>query len=114
MICQETEKGKSIPVVKLGANDLFGKMVLFDRETDHIHLRINHQEAFAIGDVHTNNIESFWATLKRGILGIYHHVSVEYLQNYINEFCFRYNHRVHPNLANPKMFDLVLKQAVLI
>jgi transposase-like protein len=82
--------------------------------TKHIHLRINHQEAFANGDIHTNNIESFWATLKRGIIGIYHHVSVEYLQYYVNEFCFRYNNRIHPNNANPAMFDLVLKQAVLV
>lgn len=81
--------------------------------THHIHLRVNHQEAFAVGDIHTNNIESFWATLKRGVIGIYHHVSVKYLQDYVNEFCFRYNHRTHPNLANPEMFDTVLKQAVL-
>jgi transposase-like protein len=78
------------------------------KSTNHIHLRVNHQEMFARGDVHTNNIESFWATLKRGVLGIYHHVSVEYLQSYINEFCFRYNHR-----ENDGMFDLLLKQAVL-
>jgi transposase-like protein len=84
------------------------------KDTNHIHLRVNHSEAFALGEVHTNNIESFWATLKRGILGIYHHVSVEYLQSYINEFCFRYNHRTHANLTNPAMFDMVLKQAVLV
>lgn len=78
------------------------------KTTKHIHLRVNHQEMFARGDVHTNNIESFWATLKRGVLGIYHHVSVEYLQDYINEFCFRYNHR-----GDTGMFDLVLKQAIL-
>jgi len=48
-----------------------------------------------------------WATLKRGIYGIYHNVSSKYLQNYINEFCFRYNNRGN------NMFDLILKQAVL-
>ena len=31
--------------------------------------------------------------LKRGISGVYHAVSVKYLQNYINEYAFRYNHR---------------------
>ncbi|HEY9746370.1 MAG TPA: IS1595 family transposase [Oculatellaceae cyanobacterium] len=77
------------------------------RHSQHLHLRINHQEAFAQGIVHTNNIESFWATLKRGLIGIYHHVSVKHLQDYVNEFCFRYNHR-----ENNGMFDLVLKQAV--
>jgi transposase-like protein len=81
--------------------------------TQHIHLKINHQQAFAQGIAHTNNIESFWATLKRGIIGIYHHVSVEYLQEYVNEFCFRYNYRGEKNRSNPEMFDLVLRQAVL-
>jgi transposase-like protein len=81
--------------------------------TQHIHLKINHKEAFANGIVHTNNIESFWATLKRGILGIYHHVSVKHLQDYVNEFCFRYNYRGEKNRSNPEMFDLLLKQAVL-
>lgn len=35
--------------------------------------------------VHTNNIESFWATLKRGIYGIYHHVSINYSQRYVRK-----------------------------
>lgn len=76
--------------------------------TNHVHLRIDHSKEYTNGFIHTNNIESFWATLKRGIYGIYHHVSVKYLQNYINEFCFRWNNRKHEN-----MFDLVLKQSIL-
>jgi transposase-like protein len=73
---------------------------------DFIHLIIDHEKAFADGQIHTNNIESFWATLKRGIYGIYHHVSLKYLQNYVNEFCFRYNNRKN------NMFDMVLKQSI--
>ena len=53
----------------------------------------------------TNGIESFWAILKRGILGIYHHVSVKYLQNYVNEFCFRQNN-------GTSSFDKLLQQGV--
>jgi transposase-like protein len=75
--------------------------------TNHAHLRVDHTVEYSHGDVHVNNIESFWATLKRGIYGIYHHVSIEYLQNYIDEFCFRYNNR-----KNSGMFDLVLEQSV--
>lgn len=50
--------------------------------------------AYSLGnEVHTNGIESFWAIVKRGIYGIYHHVSVNYMQRYMDEFCFRLNHR---------------------
>lgn len=64
------------------------------------HYVVNHSLEFAHEGVHTNGIESFWATLKRGILGIYHHVSTQYLQHYVNEFCFRYNNRENANIFN--------------
>lgn len=41
--------------------------------------------------VHTNTIEGFWSLLKRGIIGIYHHVSKKHIQFYVDEFSFRYN-----------------------
>jgi len=93
--------------------DEFGGYNALNR-TNHIHFTIDHKQAYADGFIHTNNVESFWATLKRGILGIYHHVSADYLQNYVNEFCFRYNNRKYPNKANPAMFDIVLRQAILV
>jgi len=73
---------------------------------EYLHLRVNHQKAFSdLNGVHTNTIESFWATLKRGVYGIYHHVSVKYMQRYVDEFCFRYNNR------GQDMFSMVLGQA---
>jgi transposase-like protein len=48
---------------------------------------------FVRGDVHTNGMENFWSLLKRGILGIYHHVSKKHLHRYVTEFVFRYNTR---------------------
>jgi len=58
------------------------------------HLRIEHQsKVYARGKVHANSIEGFWSLLKRGIGGVYHSVSEKYLQDYINEYGFRYNHR---------------------
>ena len=40
------------------------------------------------GEVHTNNIESFWSLLKRGVVGTYHNVSKTYLPLYLAEFNF--------------------------
>jgi hypothetical protein len=45
------------------------------------------------GDAHSNTVESYFATLKRGITGVYHHVSEAHLQRYVAEFDFRYNNR---------------------
>jgi transposase-like protein len=45
------------------------------------------------GEVHTQTIDSFWALLKRGIIGTYHNVSKKYLPLYLAEFQFRYNNR---------------------
>jgi transposase-like protein len=57
------------------------------------HKTINHSFEYVRGNIHTNTIESFWAILKRGILGQFHHVSKRYLPNYLAEFEFRYNSR---------------------
>jgi hypothetical protein len=43
--------------------------------------------------VTTNTVEGYFSLIKRGIYGTYHHVGVPYLQQYLNEFDFRYNHR---------------------
>ena len=58
------------------------------------HLRIEHSaKEYVRGNIHTNSIEGFWSLLKRGIGGVYHSVSEKYLQSYINEYGFRFNHR---------------------
>jgi len=58
------------------------------------HQRINHlQRIYVEGDVHTNTIEGFFSLLKRGISGVYHSVSAKFLQRYLDEYAFRYNHR---------------------
>lgn len=45
------------------------------------------------GDIHTNTAESSFALLKRGIIGIYHSVSKEYLHRYLWQFDFLWNLR---------------------
>jgi transposase-like protein len=43
--------------------------------------------------ISTNSIEGYFATLKRGINGVYHHVGKQHLHRYLSEFDFRYNSR---------------------
>jgi hypothetical protein len=45
------------------------------------------------GDIHTNTAESSFVILKRGIMGIYHNVSKEYLHRYLWQFVFMWNAR---------------------
>jgi transposase-like protein len=45
------------------------------------------------GEVSTNTAESYFALLKRGVQGTFHHVSKHHLKRYCNEFEFRWNHR---------------------
>ena len=39
----------------------------------------------------TNGIESVFAVLKRGLIGVYHHASPKHLDRYVDEFSFRLN-----------------------
>jgi len=45
------------------------------------------------GDASTNAVESYFAILKRGVVGTFHHVSPQHLKRYVGEFDFRYNTR---------------------
>jgi transposase len=63
----------------------------------YFHDSVNHSIGeYGRGLVHTNTIEGFWSQLKRSIDGTYHCVSAKYLQLYLNEFVYRYNHRKSP------------------
>jgi transposase-like protein len=63
-------------------------------EASYRHRRIRHSEnVYVSGTVHTQTIEGFFSNLKRGIAGTYHSVSRKWLQSYLNEYAWRYNHR---------------------
>lgn len=62
------------------------------------------EEEYVRGIGHTQNIESFWSLLKRGVVGSFHRVSKDYLPLYLNEFTF-----LHNNRENPNAFDRVLE-----
>ncbi len=58
------------------------------------HHTVNHGAGeYVNGDVYTNTAEGFFSILKRGINGVYHHVSEQHLDRYLAEFGFRYDNR---------------------
>lgn len=58
------------------------------------HFTILHaSKIYAMGNVHTQTIEGFWAMVKNAVNGVHHGVGSHYLQHYVNEYTFRYNHR---------------------
>lgn len=58
------------------------------------HESVNHSVGeYVKGQASTNGMESFWATLKRGYVGVYHRMSEEHLPKYIGEFEGRHNNR---------------------
>jgi hypothetical protein len=56
----------------------------------------------------TNTVEGYFGLLKRGVYGTYHHVGRGYMQQYLNEFDFRYNNR---KLTDSQRTDLTIKAA---
>jgi len=68
------------------------------------HQYVIHQKQWVDGKVHVSFVENAWSLFKRGLVGIYHHVSTKYLQDYLDEFAFRYSHR-HEKVL---LMDLVL------
>lgn len=58
------------------------------------HEAVRHSVGEYVRDMaHTNGVESFWAMLKRGYTGVYHHMSVKHLERYASEFSGRHNSR---------------------
>lgn len=58
------------------------------------HRTIKHRDqVYALGDTHTQTIEGFFGLLKNAIRGVHHGVSDKWLQGYLNEYCWRWNHR---------------------
>ena len=61
-------------------------------EKGYFHVSVNHALGnYTNGCFSTNGIENFWSIFKRGIIGIYHSVSPQHLQAYLDEFSDRYN-----------------------
>ena len=86
-VCKD---GTTVMTDQLSSYNILDK----ENEKRFVRLKVDHSVTYSLGKgIHTNGIESFWAIVKRGVYGIYHHISVAYMQDYINEFCFRLNYR---------------------
>jgi transposase-like protein len=57
------------------------------------HEIVNHAVEYVRGNAHVNNVECFWAVLKRGLGGTYVCPSPEHLERYLDEHIFRFNTR---------------------
>ena len=100
---------RAFPIDKTDASTLQGSVrqhvepgstVYTDGHLGYVGMREYRQESVAHSageyvrdQVHTNGIESFWSLLKRGYVGTFHQMSVKHLSRYVDEFCFRWNHR---------------------
>jgi transposase len=87
IVAETVERGATVHTDEFSVYDRLESM-------GYAHKRIIHAEKiYVIGDSHTQTIDGFWGNVKNGIRGVYHHVSDKYLQHYLNEYSFRYNHR---------------------
>ena len=76
------------------------------------HATVNHaKDEYVRGTVHTNTIEGYFSIVKRGLYGIYQHVSEAHLKRYLVEFDFRYSHRAKLGVDDVARADLALKGA---
>ena len=74
---------------------------------------VNHGAGeYVRGEAHTNTIEGYFSTLKRGINGTYHHVSQQHLKRYLAEFDFRYNTRSAIGINDIARADLLVSGIV--
>jgi transposase-like protein len=84
-IVQKVEIGSTLHTDEHGAYQKMGGLFF-------THESINHSQGeFVREGVTTNSIESVFAVLKRGLIGVYHHASKKHLGRYVDEFAFRLN-----------------------
>jgi transposase-like protein len=77
------------------------------------HETVNHSiKEYVRGDAHTNTVEGYFSIFKRGIYGVYHHVSQQHLKRYLAEFDFRYNARIALGVNDIARTELAFKGIV--
>lgn len=97
-VTAKTLKAVINDVVAVDAHLMTDTGMLRNKTTGRKHSLVNHlADEYVRYDegvcVTTNTVEGYFATLKRGINGVYHHVGRKHLHRYLSEFDFRYNAR---------------------
>jgi len=70
---------------------------------------VNHSaKEYVRDDAYTNTAEGYFSILKRGIYGVYQHVSEAHLHRYLAEFDFRYSYRIKTGYDDMARFDRAL------
>src|SRR6185312_3264213 len=59
----------------------------------------------------TNHVENFFGIFKKGMVGTYHFCGEQHLQRYLDEFSFRYTHRIGVGIDDAARAALILKGA---
>jgi hypothetical protein len=77
------------------------------------HFTVQHNIGeYTRGEATVNACENYFSILKRGINGVYQHVSPTHLKRYVGEFDFRYNIRVGLGVSDFELTEKVAKGAV--
>ena len=73
------------------------------------HQTVNHAaKEYVRDDAYTSSAEGFFSILKRGIYGVYQHMSEAHLKRYLAEFDFRYSYRIKPGFDDMARLDKAL------
>jgi hypothetical protein len=73
------------------------------------HETVNHKaKEYVRDEAYTNSLEGYFSILKRGIYGVYQHVSEAHLHRYLAEFDFRYSHRIKTGYNDAARMDRAL------
>jgi transposase-like protein len=113
-IVNSTKRGALVGPIKenveLGSN-LYSDALPTYSSMNHmfVHQFVDHAEAYAIGNVHTNGLENYWSLLKRALHGTYVAVEPFHLFRYLDEQAFRFNNR---DWTDSMRFSAVIKAIV--
>ena len=89
--------------------DTAGGYLQIGKEFSH-HEMVDHGALeYVRGDAHSNTVENYFSILKRGITGVYHHVSEAHLHRYLSEFDFRYSNRAGLGIDDVSRAEITLK-----